>query len=240
MCQVYLIREVKGKGPYCRLVTCNKLIRQKNRSWWCIYVTLFFPSLLCDERSQNKDLKSLRELGTSCSKGRAPTVLILVPQYNSLSDHWPCNKNCTVTNTFECVPWHSWPNSWPPKESVLFPEFLLTSYQYLHIQEYAHLICYWCDTCQSSWHFLLGQSHLVLGEYHKALGYFLKAARGIGEWWGFLYFIFLLIIILLTVGHMASQWYGEYCTYSYENNRKYHISKWFSCQLKLFRQGCFK
>ncbi|CAH3174338.1 unnamed protein product [Porites lobata] len=70
---------------------------------------------------------------------------------------------------------------WPSKESVLFPEFLLTSYQYLHIQEYAHLICYWCDTCQSSWYFLLGQSHLVLGEYHKALGYFLKAARGIGS-----------------------------------------------------------
>ena len=24
---------------------------------------------------------------------------------------------------------------------------------------------------------------------------------------------------------MASQWYGEYCTYSYVNNRKYHINR---------------
>lgn len=28
----------------------------------------------------------------------------------------------------------------------------------------------------------------------------------------------------LTVGHMASQWYGKYCTYSYENNKKYRIN----------------
>ncbi|XP_020630292.1 nuclear pore complex protein Nup160-like isoform X2 [Orbicella faveolata] len=70
---------------------------------------------------------------------------------------------------------------WPTRQSVIFPEFLLSRCQYLHIQEYAHLICYWCDTCQSSWHFLLGQSHLTLGEHHKAFGCFLKAAKGIGS-----------------------------------------------------------
>lgn len=71
--------------------------------------------------------------------------------------------------------------SWPTRQSVIFPEFLLSRCQYLHIQDYAHLICYWCDTCQSSWHFLLGQSHLALGEHHKAFGCFLKAAKGIGK-----------------------------------------------------------
>ncbi|XP_068751589.1 nuclear pore complex protein Nup160-like isoform X2 [Montipora capricornis] len=70
---------------------------------------------------------------------------------------------------------------WPSRQSALFPEFLLSSHQYIHLQEYANLICYWCDTCQSSWHFLVGQSHLVLGEHQKALGYFLKAARGVGS-----------------------------------------------------------
>ncbi|XP_058968801.2 nuclear pore complex protein Nup160 [Pocillopora verrucosa] len=70
---------------------------------------------------------------------------------------------------------------WPLRESVIFPEFLLSRCQYLRIQDYAHLICYWCDTCQSSWHFLLGQSYLALGENHKALSCFLKAAKGIGS-----------------------------------------------------------
>ncbi|XP_067018107.1 nuclear pore complex protein Nup160-like [Acropora muricata] len=70
---------------------------------------------------------------------------------------------------------------WPSRQSALFPEFLLSTHQYLHLQEYANLICNWCDTCQSSWHFLVGQSHLVLGEHHKALGYFRKAAKGIGS-----------------------------------------------------------
>ncbi|CAH3152521.1 unnamed protein product [Pocillopora meandrina] len=70
---------------------------------------------------------------------------------------------------------------WPLRESVIFPEFLLSRCQYLRIQDYAHLICYWCDTCQLSWHFLLGQSYLALGENHKALSCFLKAAKGIGS-----------------------------------------------------------
>ncbi|XP_015761329.1 PREDICTED: nuclear pore complex protein Nup160-like [Acropora digitifera] len=70
---------------------------------------------------------------------------------------------------------------WPSRQSALFPEFLLSTHQYLHLQEYANLICNWCDTCQSSWHFLVGQSHVVLGEHHKALGYFRKAAKGIGS-----------------------------------------------------------
>lgn len=77
--------------------------------------------------------------------------------------------------------WHKSNYSWPLRESVIFPEFLLSRCQYLRIQDYAHLICYWCDTCQSSWHFLLGQSYLALGENHKALSCFLKAAKGIGK-----------------------------------------------------------
>ena len=71
---------------------------------------------------------------------------------------------------------------WPARSCAVFPEFLVSNFQCLQLQEYIRLLLeYDFHGCQASWYFLLGKSHLILGENRKALECFLTAAKGVGR-----------------------------------------------------------
>ncbi|EEB10017.1 conserved hypothetical protein [Pediculus humanus corporis] len=69
---------------------------------------------------------------------------------------------------------------WPVCNNTIFPEFLLSSSQYLHVQEYTRLLSRWCHSNSYTRKFLLGCSLLDSGEHFKAYDVFNKAGHGVG------------------------------------------------------------
>lgn len=68
---------------------------------------------------------------------------------------------------------------WPSSYLFVFPEFLLTSCQYLLVEQYVRLLKPWCDSNGYSREFLLGSVLLDMGEPEKACDNFLLAANGV-------------------------------------------------------------
>ena len=66
---------------------------------------------------------------------------------------------------------------WPKRSNAVYPEFLLTNYQHIQLQEYCRLLD-WCAPGRSGRHFWLAQAFLALGENEKALDSFLEASDG--------------------------------------------------------------
>ncbi|XP_071104860.1 nuclear pore complex protein Nup160-like isoform X1 [Haliotis cracherodii] len=70
---------------------------------------------------------------------------------------------------------------WPMSDNFLFPEFLVGSCQYLHLQEYVRLLSSWCEWNVASRRFLLGLCYLHFDEPQKAAQCFTQAGSGVGN-----------------------------------------------------------
>ncbi|XP_046552449.1 LOW QUALITY PROTEIN: nuclear pore complex protein Nup160-like [Haliotis rubra] len=70
---------------------------------------------------------------------------------------------------------------WPMCDNFLFPEFLVGSCQYLHLQEYVRLLSSWCEWNVASRRFLLGLCYLHFDEPQKAAQCFTQAGSGVGN-----------------------------------------------------------
>ncbi|KAJ8298952.1 hypothetical protein KUTeg_023012 [Tegillarca granosa] len=70
---------------------------------------------------------------------------------------------------------------WPLSEGFVFPEFLVSSCQYLPLQEYVHLLCTWCEWNAASRKFMLGLSYLYFDESQKAAQCFIEASEGVSN-----------------------------------------------------------
>lgn len=68
---------------------------------------------------------------------------------------------------------------WPISGSFIFPEWLLSSCQFLLVQEYVRLLNTWCEWNSSSRKFILAVALLEMGEIEKACDHFLRASNGI-------------------------------------------------------------
>ncbi|XP_050491820.1 nuclear pore complex protein Nup160 homolog isoform X1 [Bombus huntii] len=68
---------------------------------------------------------------------------------------------------------------WPRSGNFIFPEWLLSSCQFLLVQEYVRLLNTWCEWNSASRKFILAVALLEMGEAHKACDHFLRASRGI-------------------------------------------------------------
>ncbi|XP_046389457.1 nuclear pore complex protein Nup160 homolog isoform X2 [Ischnura elegans] len=70
---------------------------------------------------------------------------------------------------------------WPISRNFIFPEFLLSSRQYVLIQEYVRLLQSWCEWNSCSRKFMLGVALLIGGgECDKAYDLVVQAAEGVG------------------------------------------------------------
>lgn len=61
----------------------------------------------------------------------------------------------------------------------MFPEWLLSSCQFLLVQEYVRLLNKWCEWNSASRKFILAVALLEMGEIQKACDHFLRASNGI-------------------------------------------------------------
>lgn len=68
---------------------------------------------------------------------------------------------------------------WPISGNFIFPEWLLSSCQFLLIQEYVRLLNTWCEWNSASRKFILAVALLEMGEIQKACDHFLRASNGI-------------------------------------------------------------
>ncbi|CAK9826764.1 Nuclear pore complex protein Nup160 homolog [Anthophora retusa] len=68
---------------------------------------------------------------------------------------------------------------WPRSGNFIFPEWLLSSCQFLLVQEYVRLLNTWCEWNTSSRKFILAVALLEMGEAQKACDHFLRASAGI-------------------------------------------------------------
>ncbi|XP_071559183.1 nuclear pore complex protein Nup160 homolog isoform X2 [Temnothorax nylanderi] len=68
---------------------------------------------------------------------------------------------------------------WPISGNFIFPEWLLSSCQFLLVQEYVRLLNMWCEWNSPSRKFILAVALLEMGEMRKACDHFLRASNGI-------------------------------------------------------------
>ncbi|XP_033337859.1 nuclear pore complex protein Nup160 [Megalopta genalis] len=68
---------------------------------------------------------------------------------------------------------------WPRSGNFIFPEWLLTTCQFLLVQEYVRLLNTWCEWNSASRKFILAVALLEMGEAQKACDHFLRASGGI-------------------------------------------------------------
>ena len=68
---------------------------------------------------------------------------------------------------------------WPRSGNFIFPEWLLSSCQFLLVQEYVRLLNTWCEWNSASRRFILAVALLEMGETQKACDHFLRASGGI-------------------------------------------------------------
>ncbi|EFN74716.1 Nuclear pore complex protein Nup160-like protein [Camponotus floridanus] len=68
---------------------------------------------------------------------------------------------------------------WPISGNFIFPEWLLSSCQFLLVQEYVRLLNTWCEWNSASRKFILAVALLEMGEVQKACDNFLRASNGI-------------------------------------------------------------
>ncbi|XP_043261086.1 nuclear pore complex protein Nup160 homolog [Colletes gigas] len=68
---------------------------------------------------------------------------------------------------------------WPRSGNFIFPKWLLSSCQFLVVQEYVRLLNTWCEWNSASRKFILAVALLEMGEAQKACDHFLRASGGI-------------------------------------------------------------
>ncbi|KAK0176406.1 hypothetical protein PV328_000545 [Microctonus aethiopoides] len=68
---------------------------------------------------------------------------------------------------------------WPISGNFIFPEWLLSSCQFLLVQEYVRLLSTWCEWNSASRKFILAVALLEMAEVRKACDNFLRASNGI-------------------------------------------------------------
>lgn len=70
--------------------------------------------------------------------------------------------------------------AWPVMSgNFIFPEWLLSSCQFLLVQEYVRLLSTWCEWNSASRRFILAVALLEMGESRKACDHFLRASSGV-------------------------------------------------------------
>ncbi|XP_015601122.1 nuclear pore complex protein Nup160 homolog [Cephus cinctus] len=95
---------------------------------------------------------------------------------------------CTNLDITGLVPWHYGMLKyvtliaqlvWPISGNFLFPKWLLSSCQFLLVQEYVRLLSTWCEWNSASRKFILAVALLEMGDAQKACDQFLRASNGI-------------------------------------------------------------
>lgn len=88
---------------------------------------------------------------------------------------WHCGMLTHVTLIAQLV--------WPISVNFIFPEWLLSSCQFLLVQEYVRLLRNWCEWNSDSRRFILAVALLEMGETRKACNHFLRASNGVLSDW---------------------------------------------------------
>lgn len=98
------------------------------------------------------------------------------------------SMNLDMNNDAGLAPWHHGMLTqvtliaqlvWPVSGNFIFPEWLLSSCQFLLVQEYVRLLSTWCEWNSASRKFILAMALLEMGETRKACAHFLRASSGI-------------------------------------------------------------
>lgn len=118
---------------------------------------------------------------------RSFSLLELFIQYGMKQHMYKLVDNTNLDSS-NLIPWHSGMLSyvtlvaqliWPISGIFFFPEWLLSSCQFLLVQEYVRLLSTWCEWNGASRKFILAISLLEMGEPQKACDYFLRASKGV-------------------------------------------------------------
>lgn len=123
-------------------------------------------------RTQQRSLSLLEHFVQSSGAKHAHKLLINSMDIdNSDLTPWHCGMLTQMTLISQVV--------WPASNNFVFPEWLLSSCQFLLVQEYVRLLSTWCEWNSASRKFILAVALLEMGETRKACDHFLRASSGI-------------------------------------------------------------
>ncbi|CAL7942667.1 unnamed protein product [Xylocopa violacea] len=159
-------------------------------TWICESTALPLPvQSLLDTSVQRLALLKLIDSRTSTGfrQYRSLSLLELFIQ-NSGAEHAHHLMAHTNLDANTLIPWHYGMLThvmliaqliWPRSGNFIFPEWLLSSCQFLLVQEYVRLLNMWCEWNSASRKFILAVALLEMGEAQKACDHFLRASSGI-------------------------------------------------------------
>ncbi|XP_034185245.1 nuclear pore complex protein Nup160 [Osmia lignaria lignaria] len=159
-------------------------------TWICESTALSAPvQSLLDSSIQRLAMLKFVDARTNIGfrQHRSMSLLELFIQ-NSGAKHAHSLMAHTNLNANTLIPWHYGMLThvtliaqliWPRSGNFIFPEWLLSSCQFLLVQEYVRLLNTWCEWNSASRKFILAVALLEMGEVQKACDHFLRASGGI-------------------------------------------------------------
>ncbi|EGI69420.1 Nuclear pore complex protein Nup160-like protein [Acromyrmex echinatior] len=159
-------------------------------TWLCESTALYTPSQSLLESSSQR-LSTLKLADSRINVGqRQHRSLSLLELFihSSGAKHAHILMAQTNMDPTTLIPWHYSMLThvtliaqliWPISGNFIFPEWLLSSCQFLLVQEYVRLLNTWCEWNSASRKFILAVALLEMGEMQKACDHFLRASDGI-------------------------------------------------------------
>ncbi|XP_011311730.1 nuclear pore complex protein Nup160 homolog [Fopius arisanus] len=147
------------------------------------------PQALWETSVQRLGVLKLMDIrGNTNKQLRSMSLLELFVQSGGAKQAHTLMANALSLSLTSVVPWHFGLLSqltivaqliWPISGNFVFPEWLLSSCQFLLVQEYVRLLSTWCEWNSASRRFILAVSLLEMGEPLKACDHILRASSGI-------------------------------------------------------------
>ncbi|XP_008559870.1 nuclear pore complex protein Nup160 homolog [Microplitis demolitor] len=140
------------------------------------------------QRLQTLKLNETRAITAVSRHQRSTSLLELFIQSSGAKHAYILMANNMELDATTLIPWHFGMLThvnliaqlvWPICGNFVFPEWLLSSCQFILVQDYVRLLSTWCEWNSASRKFILAVSLLELGETSKACDQFLRASGGI-------------------------------------------------------------
>ncbi|KAG7213986.1 hypothetical protein KM043_001360 [Ampulex compressa] len=158
--------------------------------WICESTATYTPSQsLLESSSQRLTMLKLAEPRTTIGQRQHRSLSLLeLFIHSGGAKHAHTSMVHTNINSSSLTPWHYGMLTyvtfisqliWPISGNFTFPEWLLSSCQFLLVQEYVRLLNTWCEWNSASRKFILAVALLEMGETQKACDHFLRASNGI-------------------------------------------------------------
>ncbi|KAF7387510.1 hypothetical protein HZH68_013187 [Vespula germanica] len=158
--------------------------------WICECTAMYSPAQsLLESSSQRLSILSLADSKTNTGQRQLRSLSLLELFICSIgAQHAHTLMANANMDPSTLIPWHYGMLThitliaqliWPISGNFIFPEWLLSSCQFLLVQEYVRLLNTWCEWNSASRKFILAVALLEMGESQKACDHFLRASGGI-------------------------------------------------------------